>query len=134
EDRQLGSALLRLLRSLVESGALQAPARSAGRALPLTQSFAAAFAQAAELLELTVDETLAAYAWVWFENQVAAAVKLVPLGQTAGQRILLTCGATLERLVTTAQAVPLAEAGATLAGVALASAAHETQYSRLFRS
>ena len=33
------------------------------------------------------------YAWVWCEQQVAAAVKLIPLGQTAGQRLLLGLGA-----------------------------------------
>ena len=71
----------------------------------------------------------AGYAWAWCEAQVAAAVKLVPLGQTAGQRMLLALGA---RDPGSRRARAAAcrddEIGASLPGLAIASALHETQY------
>ncbi|HEU0258322.1 MAG TPA: urease accessory UreF family protein, partial [Burkholderiales bacterium] len=73
-----------------------------------------------------------AYLWSWLENQVMAAVKAVPLGQTAGQKILVELGSCLENLVET----ELQEDCWTnfTPGLAALSARHETQYSRLFRS
>jgi urease accessory protein len=61
-------------------------------------------------------------------------VKLVPLGHTSGQRILLALGAEIGAAVAAAAALDDAEIGTTLSGLAIASALHETQYTRLFRS
>lgn len=91
------------------------------------------------------EESLLAYLWSWAENQVLVAVKTVPLGQSAGQRVL---GALTPLLAARAQQVAMAQqvAGADLVGAAQAllsnfspalailSSRHETQYSRLFRS
>jgi len=74
------------------------------------------------------------YLWAWCENQVLAALKLMSLGQTGGQRIL---DALLQRIPDiVARAVRLDDAGiGTAAPLAvMGSAWHETQYSRLFRS
>ena len=60
-----------------------------------------------------------------------AAVKCVPLGQTAGQRILLSLGSRLAAIAEAAQSV---EPMNFLSGLAVLSTRHETQYSRLFRS
>lgn len=83
---------------------------------------------------LPAREALVAYLWSWLENQVMAALKAVPLGQTDGQRLLMRMG---ERLAAIAQDAMSAE-DAALAnfapGLAIASSRHETQYSRLFRS
>ena len=57
-------------------------------------SFPAAFAHAAAQWQIPAQPALVAYLWAWLENQVMAAVKLVPLGQTDGQRMLLRLGAT----------------------------------------
>jgi urease accessory protein len=75
-----------------------------------------------------------AYLWAWLENQVMAAVKAVPLGQSAGQRLLATLGARIPSLA--AQAIDLPETAWSnfTPGLAIASSRHETQYTRLFRS
>ena len=82
-------------------------------------------------LELEPREALIAYLWSWLENQVLAAVKAVPLGQTAGQKILLSLGGRLDAL---AKAAETAEPSNFVPSLAMLSMRHETQYSRLFRS
>ncbi len=52
----------------------------------------AAFALAARGFGVAAQAALTAYVWAWLENQVLAAVKLVPLGQVAGQRLLACAG------------------------------------------
>jgi len=102
------------------------------RLRPLT--YPAAFACAAAALGLRVEETVTAYLWAWLENQVMAAVKLVPLGQTAGQRLLLGLGPELPPLAQQAVDWPESEWSGLAPGLAILSSRHETQYSRLFRS
>jgi urease accessory protein len=89
------------------------------------------YAFAVERMKLEPKEALIAYLWSWLENQVMAAVKSVPLGQTAAQRILLRLG---ERLEGIAKQAETAEPQNFAPALALLSARHETQYSRLFRS
>jgi urease accessory protein len=90
-------------------------------------SFPAAYAQAARAWGIPARQALTAYLWAWLENQVMAAVKAVPLGQTDGQKMLLALGARLHE-------VSEDEPGNFAPGLAVASSQHETQYSRLFRS
>jgi urease accessory protein len=61
-------------------------------------------------------------------------VRLIPLGQTAGQRMLSALSRELPALVTLAGELADDALGATLPALAIASALHETQYTRLFRS
>jgi urease accessory protein len=75
-----------------------------------------------------------AYLWSWLENQVMAAVKLVPLGQTAGQRLLLDLGAGLPAIAERALELPESDWSGLAPGLAILSSRHETQYCRLFRS
>jgi urease accessory protein len=82
-------------------------------------------------------DSMMAYAWTWAENQVLVAMKAVPIGQSAGQRILCHVGAAIEKLVGSLEdAWPVgADARSNFApGLAILSSQHETQYSRLFRS
>ena len=97
-------------------------------------SFPAAFAYAAAKWNIEPEAALQAYLWSWLENQVMAAVKSVPLGQTDGQRILLSLGNRIEDLVKKAMQMKDDEMGNFAPNLALLSARHETQYSRLFRS
>ncbi len=127
EDRQLGQALARLLADLGHSAA-------ADWARDADATFATLFALAGTVWGIGRRELLAGYAWTWCENQTAAAVKLVPLGQTAGQRLLLAAGERLEGAVERALALAEEDIGLTAPGLALAASLHETQYSRLFRS
>jgi urease accessory protein len=77
---------------------------------------------------------LVAYLWGWLENQVMAAVKAIPLGQTAGQRILFALSERLDAISENAASFADDELCNLAPGLALLSARHETQYSRLFRS
>jgi urease accessory protein len=79
-------------------------------------------------------EALLGYLWSWLENQVLCAVKLVPLGQAAGQRLLSQLAEHLPERVKTALDLSDDEIGGSAFGLALASSRHEVQYSRLFRS
>ena len=120
ETLQMGQALAKLMREFGLSVSIENP------------SFPTAFALAARHWKIEPREAVIAYLWSWLENQVMAALKAVPLGQTAGQKILLDLGARLEALAD----LQLEEGSwSNLApGLALLSARHETQYSRLFRS
>jgi urease accessory protein len=97
-------------------------------------SFPVAFAQAAVSWKIAPDAALTAYLWSWIENQVMAAIKAVPLGQTAGQKMLLHLGSRIEETVGQASAIEDDELGNFAPGLAVLSSHPETQYSRLFRS
>lgn len=127
EDRHLGNALAQLLPELGIEEALR------WRSEQFT-SFAAMFTLGAARWEVRIEQTLQGYLWAWCENQVAAAIKLVPLGQTAGQRILSNVVENLPAAVDKGLELADDDIGAISPGVAMACANHETQYSRLFRS
>lgn len=130
ETLQMGYSLTVLLRDsgMVEAGGL-APL------LALEQPcFPAAWGFAAAAFPLPTREAVAAYTWAWLENQVMAAVKLVPLGQTAGQRLLADLAARLPAVAERALAATEETLGNFAPLLAIASARHETQYTRLFRS
>jgi urease accessory protein len=94
-------------------------------------AYPAAYAYAVRQMALDPREALVAYLWSWLENQVLAAVKSVPLGQTAAQGILLRLGARLPDLARRAETT---EPTNFTPGLAVLSTRHETQYSRIFRS
>jgi urease accessory protein len=79
-------------------------------------------------------DSLIAFALGWAENMVQAAIKAVPLGQNAGQRLLDALAAELPAVVDAALALPPGQRQAFTPMLAILSAQHETQYSRLFRS
>lgn len=102
-----------------------------------TPAYPIVFAAVAAAWKLDETAMVTVYLWSWLENQVSAALKGVPLGQTDGQRILLAGAPLIDALV--GVIIARAEAGAAqwttqCPGLAIASASHEAQYSRLFRS
>jgi len=126
EDIQIGAAMLRVFPSLgiqIEENILLDPL-----------SYVASFAYASALWE--IDRQLAAegFLWGWCETQVAAAIKLVPLGQSAGQRMLSILRELIVNSVERGLACEDDDIGMLAPGFAMASARHEVQYSRLFRS
>ncbi|KXU36366.1 urease accessory protein UreF [Cephaloticoccus primus] len=132
ETVQMGWSLRRLLSGLDAFAAL--PGWRA-RLLAIEEpAFPTVWTAAAAAWEITADQSLAAYLWAWLENQVMAAVKAVPLGQSAGQRLLATLGARIPALAAEAAALPEAQWSNFSPGLAIASSRHETQYTRLFRS
>jgi urease accessory protein len=92
------------------------------------------FSLAAAHWQIPLTETLMGFAWSWYENQVAAAIKSVPLGQTAGQRMLSSAIEKIPKVVTIALEIRDEDIGALAPAFAIGSALHETQYTRLFRS
>jgi len=123
ESLQMGASLVRLAVDL----GLRAPSRD-------ELGFPAAFAALASELDVDPQDGLTAFLWCTVENQVAAAVKSVPLGQVAGQRILLAAHDEIASAVAMAATLADDDLASAAPGLALASALHETQYSRLFRS
>lgn len=96
-----------------------------------------AFALAAATSGAPLRECLLAFGFGWAENMVQAAIKAVPLGQSAGQRVLGTLAAALPASVdaaisTASRGEPARQNLAPM--LAILSARHEAQYSRLFRS
>jgi urease accessory protein len=81
-----------------------------------------------------VRDCLLTYAFGWAENMMQAALKSVPLGQSAGQRLLARLSREIPPAVEAALVMPDAERQAFSPMLAILSARHETQYSRLFRS
>ena len=97
-------------------------------------AFPTAYSFAAAQWNLPAREALIAYLWCWLENQVMAALKAVPLGQTDGQKLLLRLGGRLDGIADEAAGAEDSMLANFAPGLAIASSRHETQYSRLFRS
>ena len=93
-----------------------------------------AFALAASACQAPLRDCLLTYAFGWAENLVQAAIKSVPLGQSAGQRILSALTAEIPAAVDHAISLADCERQAFSPMLAILSAQHEVQYSRLFRS
>jgi urease accessory protein len=100
----------------------------------LPASYPVAFAFAAHRSGASVHDGCLAFAFGWAENMVAAAVKAVPLGQSAGQRILGRLAQEIPAAVNHAMQLSDDDRQAFAPLLAVLSARHETQYSRLFRS
>lgn len=130
ETAQMGYSLARLL---IDIGDLDERSLAALRAFEEC-TFATVFALATARWGISRADALLAYLWAWLENQVMAAVKSVPLGQTDGQRLLHAIGGRLDDIAARAAALDDDDLGSFVPGLALLSSRHETQYSRLFRS
>lgn len=125
EDEQLGRSLKRLLLSLDRINTEE---------LPEDAGFFTLYSLAAVRFEIDIDEAALGLCWSWLENQVTVACKTIPLGQTAAQKVMLPMMEKIDQAISHAKQIDDQSIGATLPGFAIASALHETQYSRLFRS
>ncbi|WP_413671341.1 urease accessory protein UreF [Massilia cellulosiltytica] len=94
----------------------------------------AAYACAVDALDVPHEEAVLAMLFAWAENQVLVCVKSVPLGQVAGQRLLLSLRPDLERAAVTARALPDADLSNWSPGLSMLSMRHEVQHGRLYRS
>ena len=129
QAEQMGRSLLDWLRN--HDGANLAHIDACAQMQP---SYPVAFALAASQLNAGVRDCMLAYAFGWAENMVQAALKSVPLGQSAGQRILARLSHAIPAAVESALQLSDDERQAFSPMLAILSAQHETQYSRLFRS
>jgi urease accessory protein len=126
---QMGRSLLEWLRNHDNI-----PAAQLAACAQLEPSYPLAFALAASATLASVRDSVLAYAFGWAENMMQSAIKSVPLGQSAGQRILARLAAEIPAAVAHACALPDHERQAFSPMLAILSSQHETLYSRLFRS
>ena len=127
EERHRAAAMTRLLQDLE---------------VPLVEQWrnnmmlcqVAPFAAAAAHWGVDAEHLLLGYGYGWLETQTIAAVKLIPLGQTAGQRIQRDLSTVLAKAVQVALHLQDEDLGAAAPLLSMASCQHEVQYTRLFRS
>jgi urease accessory protein len=124
----MGRALVRLMHDLESEVASQL------EALESPCNFAVGFAGLAACWNIPTQTTVLAYLHGWATNLITAAVKLVPLGQTQGQQMLLHLYPTLEVVAENCATIGLEDVVLSNWGAALATMQHEAMYSRLFRS
>ena len=131
QSEQMGQSLVAWLRNQhPQNDTVNQIAQLSGR----TPTYPVAFALAASLTQAPLADCLLSYAFGWAENMVQAAIKAVPLGQSAGQRILARLAADIPSAVDAAILLPDNERTAFSPMLAILSARHEHQYSRIFRS
>ena len=131
QAEQMGRSLLEWLRNGPQAADERVATLAALQPAPL---WPVAFALAATLASAAARDALLAFAWGWAENMAQAAMKAVPLGQGAAQRLLSRLAGEIPALVEHALALPDDERQAHAPMLAILSAQHEAQYSRLFRS
>jgi urease accessory protein len=129
QTEQMGRSLLIWLRNQVDAD----PSRMKS-CEDLPPTWPLVFALALSTHGISVRQGLMAGAFGWAENMVQAAIKAVPLGQLSGQRILATLSSEIPAAVDHAMQLPFENCQAYSPRLAILSARHETQYSRLFRS
>ena len=125
---QMGRSLMRLLLEL------QPQLAYAIDAVGSPCNYAIAFGVAAAHWKISPSDAILGYLHSWATNLITAGVKLIPLGQTSGQKLLLDLNTNL--ICATKEILVLEDNDLSSCGwgLALASMAHETQYTRLFRS
>ena len=131
ETLQMGHSLRRLVNDLDEN---LGEAIGSGFAVLPAPTFPTVWSALAVHWQIAPADALTAWLWSWAENQTMAALKAVPLGQAAGQRILRELGRRIPGVVDRALMRDDDQLSNFAPGFAIACARHETQYSRLFRS
>lgn len=134
ETIQMGYSLGKLVTELVTESELTNADLLHLLQMQTELPFPTAFACAAVALKIPHEAALLGMLFSWAENQVLVCVKTVPLGQVAGQRLLLSLRPELETCAQTAQQLTDEELSNWWPGLSLLSMQHEAQYSRLYRS
>jgi len=94
----------------------------------------AGYVLAAIQWEIDLQDAAQGYVWAWLENQVITGIKIIPLGQTQGQQLLMQCSSEIPHIVDYGLQLKDQEIGGSSPALALACSMHETQYTRLYRS
>jgi urease accessory protein len=97
-------------------------------------NFAIGFGIAAASWQIEEEAAVLGYLYSWAANLASAGVKLIPLGQTAGQQLLLDLRSQISCTAREVLQLEDDDLSSCSWGLGLASMAHETQYTRLFRS
>lgn len=125
---QMGRSLIRLLLELQPQVTFMA------NAVGLPCNYAIAFGIAAAHWQIDLSSAILGYLHSWTTNLITAGIKLIPLGQTAGQKLLLELHVNLSSATQDILSLDDDDLNSCGWGLSLASMAHETQYTRLFRS
>lgn len=128
QSRQMGRSLLKLLIEL------QPSLEKFSKVLDIDCNYAVAFGIAAAGWQIEPEIAAIAYLHSWLSNLISAGVRLIPLGQTAGQQILFNLNNLLTQIMQEILVLKDEELSSCSWGLTLASMAHQTQYTRLFRS
>ncbi|TVR15971.1 MAG: urease accessory protein UreF [Phormidium sp. GEM2.Bin31] len=135
---QMGNSLLRLLADLLtdlEDISPQLPdLATCRRELAPNCNLAIAYALAVAHWKIPLEDAILGYLHSWSSNLIGAGVKLIPLGQTSGQRLIRQLHPVLEAGSQRLLSLGDEDLFACTWGASLASMQHETLYSRLFRS
>ena len=129
QTEQMGRSLLDWLRNLQQASDAQLQCCA-----QLPPTYPLSMALALSLANAPLDQALQACAFGWAENLTQAALKAVPLGQSAGQRMLARLAREIPLAVQTALHLSDEDRQAFSPMLAILSARHENQYSRIFRS
>lgn len=129
EEQQRGAAFIRFLQGLP---AFRLPEEALLPSIKQSQLAGLAYYCVQEKISLSILHTSWCYSWL--ESNIMAAIKLVPLGQQAGQQQLYKLSQQLPSIIEQANQINDADLGSGSPLVAIASSCHETQYTRLFRS
>jgi urease accessory protein len=128
QNWQMGRSLLKLLQDLYPQSDWS------GWDMTENWNMAIVFALAAGLAEIDEHTAVLGYLHSWASNLVSAGVKLIPLGQTDGQKLMLQLAEPINMSADRSLTLPDDQLFSCSWGLAIASMTHETQYSRLFRS
>jgi urease accessory protein len=134
---QMGRSLLRLLLDLddpMQRDTLDKTWPPLRELFAQECNFAIAFGIVAAVWQIEPTDALLGYLQSWATNLTSAGIKLIPLGQTAGQQLLLNLEAEIRAAAAEILRMPDEALESCGWGLSLASMAHETLYSRLFRS
>jgi urease accessory protein len=130
ETEQMGWSLVQLIDRL----AWDNPERRAALRALQPVGFPCAYAFAAAAIETSYEAAATAFCFGWAENQVIAAIKSVPLGQTTGQNILFSLRLEIGAAVSAAAGLRDDEIVSFAPQLGILSSRHALQYSRIFRS
>lgn len=128
QSQQMGQSLLRLLLEL------EPQIKSITSVINSPCNYAVAFAIAAACWKIELQATIIGYLQSWIANLVSAGVRLIPLGQTSGQQLLISLYPLIIQVSQEIINLKDEDLRSCSWGLSLASMAHETQYTRLFRS
>ena len=127
EEKNRGRSLAKLIESLEKD-----QAKEWSEILKTNHLLGYAFLS--NVWNISIKKLLLGYSWSWLENQVAATVKIIPLGQTDGQKLLNEIIKKIPSVVEEVEIINDNEIGISQPAFVIASCLHETQYTRIYRS
>ncbi len=127
EEKNRGRSLAKLIDSLEEG-----KSKEWSEVVKTNHLFG--YALLSNIWDIPLKKLLLGYSWSWLENQVSATVKIIPLGQTDGQKLLNQIIKLIPSTIKEVETITDDEIGISQPAFIIASCLHETQYTRIYRS